>query len=169
MKKIVIFLLILGAAKFLLQWRQQSVDASLNPEVISHPVYAEVHMSLDARDRSFEQVWLAETVDQMDCEKYSQETLKQLFERQASDDAGKWQVQSSECKTELAPRYAGLFDNEPSFLTYLSMDRGDRHEREVRLIYWGLTLDESDRVCNGVSKLQSNRKGAVTCIRPLQS
>lgn len=168
-KKVIIFILILATAKFLFEWRQHSVDASLNPEVIAHPVYAEVHMSLGARDRSFEQVWLAKTVDQMDCKKYSQETLRHLFEGQASDNGENWQVQSSECKAELAPRYAKLFDNEPTFLTYLSMARGDRHEREVRLIYWGLSLEESDRVCDGVSKLQSSSKGAVTCIRALRS
>ena len=68
----------------------------------------------------------------------------------------------------LSPRYAKLFDNEPTFVTYLSMARGDRRERETRLLYWGVSMEESDKVCDEVSKMQSRRKGAVTCVRAVR-
>jgi hypothetical protein len=165
MKKIIILLVVLGAGKLFLQWRQLPVDDPLNPEVIAHPVYAEVHIGLDIKSRSLELVLFAKTLDQAECQKYSQETLEKLFVRQASSDVGKWQVQSTECKTELAPRFARLFDNEPTFSTYLSMARGERHEREIRIINWGLSAEESDKVCDGLAKLQSGHKGTVKCIR----
>jgi hypothetical protein len=165
MKKLIIFIFIVGAALYLFQRHQQSL---LNPEVISHPTYAEIHMNLDARNRTFEQVLFAETVDEADCKKYSKEVVENMQKAQASDSAGRWIVSSSECKTELAPRHARLFDNKPTFVTYLSMARGDRREREARLIYWGVSSEESDRVCDGVSKLQSGRKGTVTCIRAIR-
>jgi hypothetical protein len=164
-KKLIILLCIVGAAIYLFQRQRQS---SLDPEVISHPTYAEIHMNLDARSRTFEQVMFAKTVDEADCKKYSKEVVESLQKAQASDPAGQWIVKSSECKSELAPRHAKLFDNEPTFVTYLSMARGDRREREARLIYWGVSSEESDRVCDGVSKMQSGRKGTVTCIRAIR-
>lgn len=166
MKKIIFFVIIIGAAIQLYLRHQQSV---LNPEVIANPVYAEVHMTLDARNRSFEQVLFAKTVNQDDCKKYSDATLKQLFDHETSTGDQRWKIKSSECKAELSNRYAQLFENEPTFVTYLSMTRGDPKEREVRLIYWGVSAAESDRVCDGVSQLQSQRKGAVTCIRASKS
>ncbi|OYT88824.1 MAG: hypothetical protein CFE43_20500 [Burkholderiales bacterium PBB3] len=122
-------------------------------------------MTLDARGRTFEQVFFAKTVDDADCKKYSKNVIDDLQKKQAHDSAGQWVVKLSECKPDLAPRYAKLFDNEPTFVTYLSMARGERRERETRLLYWGVSVDESDRVCDSVSKLQNGRKGAVTCIR----
>jgi hypothetical protein len=121
---------------------------------------------MEGRGRSIEQVIFAKTVDQADCKKYSQNTLGQISRRDEALNPGRgWKVQSSECKTELTPRYAKLFDNEPASLTYLSIARGDRYEREVRLIYWGVTLEESDKVCDGVSQMQIGYKGTVRCIR----
>jgi hypothetical protein len=166
MKKLIFLVIAIGAATYLYLRHQQSV---LNPAVIANPVYAEVHMTLDARGRSFEQVLFIQTVNQADCKKYSDATLKQLFDRESSTGDLHWKVKSSECKAELSARYAQLFDNEPTFVTYLSMPRGDPKEREMRLIYWGVSAAESDKVCDGVSQMQSQRKGAVTCIRAAKS
>ena len=160
--KIIVFVVAIGAAIFFYVRHQQSV---LNPAVITNPVYAEVHMTLDARNRSFEQVLFVQTVNQADCRKFSDATLKQLFDRETSTGDMHWKVKSSECKAELSARYAQLFDNEPTFVTYLAMARGNPKEREMRLIYWGVSAAESDKVCDGVSQMQSQRKGAVTCIR----
>jgi hypothetical protein len=165
MKKL-IFVIAIGAAIYFYLRHQQSV---LNPAVIANPVYAEIHMTLDARGRSFEQVLFIQTVNQADCKRYSEATLKQLFDRETSGGDMHWKVKSSECKAELSARYAQLFDNEPTFVTYLSMPRGDPKEREMRLIYWGVSATESDKVCDGVSQMQSQRKGAVTCIRASKS
>ena len=126
-------------------------------------------MSLNAGSRSFEQVLFMQTVNQADCKKYSDATLKALFDRETSTGDTHWTIKSSECKVELSARYASLFDNEPTFVTYLSMARGEPREREMRLIYWGVSAAESDKVCDGVSRMQSQRKGSVTCIRARKS
>ena len=165
MKKLVLILAIMVVAFYLYQQKQQS---ALDPEVIAKPTFAEIRMSLDARGRNFEQVFFAKTVDETDCKKYSKDVVDGLQKKQANDSAGQWVLKSSECKPELAPRYAKLFDNEPTFVTYLSMARGDRRERETRLIYWGVSTEESDKVCDGVSKMQSGRKGGVTCVRAVR-
>lgn len=165
MKKLLLLIIVLAGAAY---WYQGKRLAQLNPEVIANPTYAEIHMTLDARGRTFEQVLFAETVDAADCKKYSADTLQKLAQRQAGDSAGQWVLKSSECKTELLPRHAALFENKPGFITYMRMARGDRTERETRLIYWGVSLEESNKVCNGVSQMQNGRKGAVTCIQGTQ-
>ncbi|OYT88832.1 MAG: hypothetical protein CFE43_20385 [Burkholderiales bacterium PBB3] len=165
MKKLILLLAIIGAAFYFYQQKKQS---ALDPEVIANPTFAEIRMTLDARGRTFEQVFFAKTVDDADCKKYSKNVIDDLQKKQANDSAGHWLVKSSECKPELTPRYAKLFDNEPTFVTYLSMARSDRRERETRLLYWGVSVEESDKVCDGVSKMQNGRKGAVTCIRAVR-
>ncbi len=59
MKKIIFVVLVIGAGVFLYFRHQQAV---LKPAVIANPVYAEVHMVLEAQNRSFEQVLFAQTV-----------------------------------------------------------------------------------------------------------
>lgn len=165
MMKFIFIVIVVGAAIHLYLRHQQSV---LNPEVIANPVYAEIHMTLDAQNRAFEQVLFAQTVNQDDCKKHSDEVRK-FFDHETSPGDLRWKIKSSECKAELSKRYAQLFENEPTFVTYLSMARGVPKEREMRLIYWGVSVAESDKVCDGVSQLQKQRKGAVTCIRASKS
>jgi hypothetical protein len=161
-KNLILLLVIIGSAFYYYQQKQRS---ALDPEVIAHPTFAEIRMTLNARGRTFEQVLFAKTVDDADCKKYSKNVIDDLQKKQSNDSAGQWLVKLSECKPELAPRYAKLFDDEPTFVTYISMARGDRREREMRLLYWGVSVEESDRVCDSVSKMQNGRKGAVTCVR----
>ncbi len=159
MKNLILLLVIIGSAFYYYQQKQLS---ALDPEVIAHPTFDKIRMTLNARGRTFEQVLFAKTVDDADCKKYSKNVIDDLQKKQSNDSAGQWFVKLSECKPELAPRYAELFDNEPTFVTYISMARGDRRERETRLLYWGVSVEESDRVCDSVSKMQNGRKGAYS-------
>lgn len=166
MKKIIIVILVIGAANyFWRQHKQQGQDGlAQNPEVIVNPVYAEARMTMESPGRSVEGVMIAKTADQSDCQKHIQLLERQLA-KQIPDVCPTCKLQSSECKAELPSRYAKLFDNVPTHVTYLSFARGDRSEREFRLIYWGVTAQESDGLCEGVSEAQKGRKGAVTCVR----
>lgn len=162
MGKLFGFIVIVGAA---LYFYFQHKQASLNPETIVNPTYVEIHMSLEARDRKFKQVLFAQAVDEADCRRQLAKIVESVQKAQASDAAGGWSIESQECKAGLAARHARLFDDEPTPVTYLKLARGDRAEREARLIYWGVSPEESDRVCDGVAAMQKSRKGAVTCIR----
>ncbi|AMO25066.1 hypothetical protein GCM10027034_04910 [Ramlibacter solisilvae] len=164
MKKLLLLLLVVGAAVYSWRSRQEAreLDAK-HPVVISNPVYAEVRVTMNAGSRSIEGVVLAKTVDQADCEQFSQQLVGKLSGNQGG--APSLQLQSRECKAALTPRNARLFDNEPTFVTYVSAARGERTEREIRWIYWGVTADESDRTCGIVPHLQKGWKGTVSCIR----
>jgi hypothetical protein len=117
-----------------------------------------------AQGRNFEQVFFAKTVNDADCKKYSTALVEDMQKAQASVTAIQWALKSSECKSELPPRHARLFDNAQSFVTYISLARGSRLERETRVIYWGVSPEESDRICAGVPMMQKGRKGVVTCV-----
>jgi hypothetical protein len=160
MKKIIMLVLVVAAASYFWQRSKQTQG----PEVISNPVYAEARVKMDFPGRSVEGVMLAKTADEADCQKHIQ-ILERQLESLAASVCPTCKLQSSQCKAELPNRLAKLFDNTPTSVTYLSLARGERSEREFRVIYWGVTADESDRLCGAVSQFQKGRKGAVTCIR----
>lgn len=155
--RVVLVLVVLAMAwKGYFQWQ----DAKANPQVIKYPVYAEAHITKSAKGRDLELVMLAQMVDQADCSGNKADLAQQIG---AVDG---WQVQSAECKSELDPRYAQLFDNTPVLVTYTSLGRGERHEREMRMVAWGLTVPESDKLCDVlVQKYSHERKGEVKCVR----
>ncbi|MDR2240038.1 MAG: hypothetical protein LBE33_06295 [Zoogloeaceae bacterium] len=163
MKQLIIILCIIGGAIFLFQ-RQHS-------NVISNPVYAEVHATLDVGDRHLEGVIFTEVVDETDCKKYSDAMVENLQEAQTSIPT-KWVMKSLECKSELPPRFAKFFNNEPTFVTYLSIARNNWRERETRLLFWGVSVDESDMICNqirdGIFRKHNIRKDALTCVRAMR-
>jgi hypothetical protein len=167
LKNFIIFVVVVAGAVY--AWRAhreaeaRALDEARNPDVISNPTYAEVRAEMDYQGRSTEAVLFAKTVDQADCEKYAPAIQKLLLQPQ--DNGATWTFKSSKCSPDISSRNAVLFENKPTFVTYLSFARGDRHEREARLIYWGVTVEESDRLCDGVSNLQSGWKGTVTCVR----
>jgi hypothetical protein len=163
--KLVVFLLLIGAVLFGLHKHggiSSSVEAGVEP--IVDPVYAEVRSTFEARGREFEQVVFVKAKDSGDCEAQKRIWTNASTNRGADTGSG-WKLKSAECKAASAFRYSGLFANNPFHTTYLSLDRGTPTEREVRILYWGVSGDESDRVCEGVAKLNAERKGAVECIR----
>ena len=130
---------------------------------IANPVYAEARMKLEAGSNTIEGVMMAQTINQADCEQQISQLSKQLST--FSHVCPTCKMQEPECKTEIAPQYTRIFDNRPTSLTYLSLARGQASEREMRLIYWGISVDQSDKLCNAIPTFQKGRKGAVSCVR----
>jgi len=147
----------------------RGTDDSQNPEVIKNPVYLEVRLTVENSRRSIEAVAIMETVDDADCQKNSKIALKALGVQTEKERDLNLTVKSAECKAELSSRNAQLFDNEPNVVSYVRAERGDRLEREMRWIFWGVSVEESDAICLMVPKLQRNLKGKVSCIHALRS
>jgi hypothetical protein len=145
--------------------KEKQRQEALNPEVIANPVYAEIRFTFDAGGRAFEMVLLAKTTGDTECN--SAATGLGLIKRQV--EAAQWKIKSSECKPALDPRYAAMFDNRPTHLTYLRIARGAPNERDMRMISWGLSGGESDKLCDGLAaEMRRSLKGAVTCVRGVQ-
>lgn len=163
MKKFVILVLILAGGGYFYQ-RNHSTLASGSFAPIEKPVYAEARVKMDVRGHILEALLLAETLDDADCTRQRAALEKYMQQGMARACHNNCEIEHVVCKAELEPRYAKLFNNEPTYLTYMRLGRGTREERELRIIYWGLTVEQSDTICSAVPQFQKGRKGTVSCV-----
>ncbi len=137
-------------------------DRQNNPVDIDSPVYVEsrVNIEIPQVGRDLEYVFVGEMVSQEDCQKRSQRYLKKLFE-----DCDTCNLKKLHCKSNLANRYKNLFKGKTTYTTYLSLDKGNRHERNGRMVIWGLTEQEAEMACGHIKqKIKEKYKGTVHCV-----
>lgn len=140
------------------------------PAEIKDPIYAELKVAMTLQNRTIEQVMLVKMADMAECSRESGNVEAILGKEFANQPGQSMKVLAADCSRELTPRQMSLFDNKPSSVTYLSLARGARQEREARVIVWGLSVEESNLFCDALAKSQaSTRKGAATCVRALES
>jgi len=165
MKNFIIVLLVICAGAYFWKHQQAAKHAGSALDNITHPVYAEAQVKWEGQGRTVEGVMLAKTVDQADCERATR-VLENALQQQARNVCPACKIQPPVCKSDLSPREVKLFDNQPVSLTYLSFARADDPSgREMRLIYWGVSVEESDRLCDVVAHIQQEHKGKVSCVR----
>jgi hypothetical protein len=167
MKKLIVFLLVIGALYYMAttaQWKNLGLMGR-DPSAIANPVYAVMRFRTEFQDRSVDMVALVKTFDQEDCRTGSDKSVDRVLRPEHPDGGLVWQLVSSECKSVLDSRSAKLFDNIPTYVNYVSAAPGAASEREIRLIFWGVTADEGDMMCGQIPRMQARWKGAVTCIR----
>ena len=154
--KFLIVLIALAAVGYVVYNRGQATD----PEVIETPVYAEIRMGTRVQGRDIDMVMFGVMASDEDCQQRAQRVWQKLI-----DGCKECTMTLSSCKTDLEPRYRRLFDNAPTHSTYLSFSRGNRFERDGRMIVYGLTGEEGNVVCETIkSDFQSRYKGTVTCV-----
>lgn len=159
-RQVLLLLAVLAAAKF--AWDRLHPGGAA---IFKEPVYAEMHVHVDVQGRAIEQVVFVETSNFAECEQH-REQLDQLF-GQASLPMS---VQSAECHRELQPRQRALFEDQPGHVTYLSLHRGARTERDIRVIIWGASVAESNQLCDGMTKAHVDMHvGRVACVRALEA
>ena len=154
--KFLIVLIALGAVAYVMHDRRQA----MNPEVIESPVYAEfrVHMSIEGRD--IDTVLFGEMAGEEDCQERANRVWQKLI-----DDCKECTLTLSSCKADLEPRYQRLFDDAPIHSTYLSFNRGNRFERNGRMVVYGLTGDEGNEVCKMMmATFKTRYEGTVSCV-----
>lgn len=154
--KFLIVLIALGAVAYVVHDRRQA----MNPEVIESPVYAELRMHARIQGRDIDMVLFGEMAGTEDCQERANRVWQKLI-----DDCKECTMALSSCKADLEPRYRRLFDDAPIHSTYLSFKRGNRFERNGRMVVYGLTGDEGDAVCQTIkTNFQSRYEGTVNCI-----
>lgn len=132
---------------------------------MANPVYADIRVKVAAGGREIEAALFSKMADEADCQSRAQKLRDDL-----TQNCKNCVSQSVQCKADLAPRYVKYFADEPGNITYLSINRGSTDQREARLIFWGLTLQEGDLMCDQMKKVFSKMKtGALSCIRPVAS
>ena len=133
-----------------------------NPDHISNPVYLEsgVVVEIPKISRELEYIFLGEMVSQDDCKKREGYFLKQLFE-----NCKECEIKSTICKASVHQRYSKLFLGHKTHTTHLSFKKGNRFERNGRMVIWGLTDKEAGYACKEIkNKVKDKYKGEVQCV-----
>lgn len=171
MKRFVIFLIILGVLGYFGKKHQQDAgggqDDTRNPADIKNPVYAEIRFKADLDDRTIHMVVYGKGFDDADCHKMIGDLPETMLEHKRPDGTSIWALESSQCESTLESRSARLFDNKPTFVSYVSASPGAPKEREVRMIFWGVTAQESELVCGEVPHMHQKWAGAIKCVHAL--
>jgi hypothetical protein len=159
MRNFFIFLIIVGGVIFWYQQKQGGPVADFK-----NPIYAEARVTAKIDGRNIENVFLIQTASEDECRQSGSAFIRSL----QNEKSMPLTLKSSNCKPVLSPLYAKLFDNQPIHTTYISIARGANKEREARILFWGLSLDESNLICDAWTTYLPNQiklKGDVKCIR----
>ena len=133
-----------------------------NPSEIVDPVYMESRVTIDVPNtsRELEVVFLGEMVSQEDCTERRENYLGNLLEKCVICE-----IKSTECKKEIHSRNKNLFSDRKAHTTYLSLSKGNRFERNGRLVVWGLNDEEALLVCKNLrDRVGEKYKGTAKCI-----
>jgi hypothetical protein len=156
MKKLIV-LIVLAAAGYFAYTRYQ--DSA--PERIENPVYAELRVDTKVGSREINLALFGEMVDEADC----RERFRQAWDKMLDGCIG-CSMRLASCRADLEPRYRRLFEDTSIHSTYLSFTKGSRHERNGRMVVWGLTADEGDALCDALrQQFQAHYEGTVACVR----
>jgi len=159
MKNLIVFLIIVGAVIFL----YKKFD---KPKPILNPVYGEARVTIGDLN-PIEMVIYTAAADEKECQEQLR-LLKMSLPKSVTDSCPgpTCKIGKLECKNELARRHLKLFDNEPTFVAYISLAPGASDEREMRIIYWGLPAEMSNQICDSIPEFRANGwKGKIRCIQ----
>lgn len=155
--KLLLILIAIATVAYVVYDRRQG---AMNPEVIATPVYAQIRMGTHIQGRDIDMVLFAEMASAEDCQERSNRVWQKLI-----DGCKECTMSLSSCKAQLEPRNRRLFDDAPMHSTYLSFKRGNRFERNGRMVVYGLTGDEGKMVCETIkANFQSRYEGTVNCV-----
>jgi len=155
-KKLLVLLLIVGAVYYFVTER----DQLFGPEVIEDRVFAEFRMDVTTHGRTFNFVLIGEAADQTDCNQRSDRLWREVL-----SGCAECEIKSLNCVEELSSRYTRIWDKQPTHVRYLSLTKGTAGERSGRLITWGVSVKESERLCDQMKKqIEKKYNGALECI-----
>jgi hypothetical protein len=155
--KAILLLIIAGVAGYFVYSRYQ--DRS--PEVIEDPVFADIRVDIKVAGRELNYLLLGKMADEEDCRTRAASVWQKVI-----SSCKECSFQVTTCQAKLAPRYAKLFDDQAIQSTYLSFKRGSRHERDGRMVIYGLTSDEGNQLCEMLrAQFQQQYTGQVQCVK----
>lgn len=142
-----------------------SYQRLLVPAEVTNPVYIEMRLVLGLGPRQIESAVFGKTTDDADC-LLRAERVRANLEQNCPFCVSK----SVQCKPDLEERYIRFFNNEPATATYLSVNRSIPGERDVRVIFWGVTHKEGDMICESMKKVFAKiHNGPIECVRGIES
>lgn len=155
-----VVLILLGVAGYFAYRHFSDADAAA-PDVIEHPVYADIRLDVKVAGRELQFALFGEMAGEEDCKLRSHRVWDKVI-----DGCKECVQQTSVCTAQLEPRYRRLFDNTAIHSAYMSFTRGSKYERDGRMVVFGLTADEGDVVCEHVrQQFQPKYSGIVECVK----
>jgi len=156
--KALIGMLVVGVLAYFV-WQRGS---GAGTEVIDDPVYGEIRIDLEVQGRELEMALFARLPDDGECQTRATQDWQGVFEACPACN-----LHPVQCRDELPPRYARLFDDEPISSWYVSMQPGMAGERQGRLVVYGLTDQEGAVVCKELLKaVKQKYRGTARCVAP---
>lgn len=157
MKTILILAALIAGAWFGFQ-RWQTDETVV--EEITDPVFAEIRVVKQIQGREIEMAMFGKMADAVDCRERAQRVWETVL---AACEGCSMTV--NDCRTELPQRYSRLFDNIPISSTYVAFTRGERSERDGRMVIWGVTADEGQVICESArTEFKKRYAGQVECV-----
>lgn len=130
-----------------------------NPTRIEQPVFSEMRIDMTAGSRTINVLLFGKMADETDCRERAERVWRKLI------DCKDCSIQLVDCKGSLSARYEQLFEDVPINMTYLSLTRGSRYERDGRMVIWGVTGKEGAELCEIVrGVVQSRYSGKSHCV-----
>jgi hypothetical protein len=162
--KTILVMLVLGAAAYYFYAHLQRQDGEQAPTEITNPVYLDARLEMSVQGRQLEFALFGKMADDDDCRNRADITWGKMI-----DGCAVCTKKMSTCHATLEPRYMRLFDDAPINTTYLSLTRGAASERDGRIVFWGVTAEEGNIVCDILKKeFTKNYKGAASCVAAAQ-
>ena len=158
--KTILVMLVLGAAAYFFYGHLQDRREAQAPKEITNPVYLDVRLEMSVQGRQFEFALFGKMEGDDDCRNRADVTWGKII-----DGCAGCTKKVSTCQATLEPRYARLFDDVPINTTYLSLTRGKPTERDGRMVFWGVTSEEGNAVCDLVKQqFAKNYTGTISCV-----
>jgi hypothetical protein len=157
--KVFLILVVLAVAGYF-GYQHLNADEGAAPDVIEHPVYADVRLDMNVAGRELQFALFGKMASTADCAQRSNFVWGKVV-KGCKDCIQR----ASVCKTELEPRYQRLFDNTAIHSTYISFTRGSPYERDGRMVIFGLTADEGDTICEQIlANFRTDYIGKIECV-----
>lgn len=160
MKGFIFFVIIaIGAAYFFYVRNSNGV-----PEEITDPYFGELTIKQQIGSRNLTIKAYGKLQSKTDCDMRGKRAMSEVFKECPECD-----VVDFQCQSELPVQAQNLFENQPTHLAYIAMQRGNTLERDERAIVWGLTKAESSKFCSYmIPLLKKKYSGTVSCIDALE-
>ncbi len=160
MKGFIFFVIIATGASYYLYFR----NSNGIPDEITDPYFAELTIKQQIGSRNLTIKTYGKLQNKAECDLRGKLSMSDVFKGCPECDVVDYQ-----CLSELPVQAQNLFENQPTHLAYIAMQRGNKLERDARAIVWGFTKAESAKFCTYmIPIIKKKYSGTVSCIDALE-
>jgi len=161
-KKLLLLIVIASVAYFGYRHYQQG-EGAISGEITT-PVFAEYRVTAHIAGRDIEMALFGKMASNDDCHRRADVVWNKVL-----DNCKECTSSNFQCRDTLEPRYLKLFDDVAIHSTYISFHHGSPFERDGRMVTYGLTSDEGDKLCEMMKPMFKEKySGTVECVNGIR-